>query len=55
MKPRAKAATTHTRRIAAITNQNHLTVVTTDTDARYSEMTDRTAVWAGRVREGRLE
>jgi len=42
LKPRAKEAMTHTRRHTAITNQNHLTVVTTDTDARYMEMTAKT-------------
>jgi len=34
---------THTNRHAAITNQNHLTVVTTDTDARYREVMANTA------------
>lgn len=42
LKPRANEAMTHTKRQIAMMNQNHLTVVTTDTDARYSEAIDRT-------------
>ena len=43
LKPRAKEAMTQTRRHIAMINQNHFTVVTTETDARYNEMMDKTA------------
>jgi hypothetical protein len=56
LKPRAKEAMTQTRRHIAMINQNHFTVVTTETDARYNEMMDKTACserWVGKEQVGR--